>query len=83
MVMTNAQRQAKYREQRLKNENGTGSRLNLVIDYDAHLALKRLAIRYGVTVTTLIERLATEEQRRLTETMSADEYTTYCDRVTA
>lgn len=83
MVMTNAQRQAKYREQRLKNENGTGSRLNLVIEHGAHLALKRLALHYGVTVTALVEKLAMEEQVRLTEAMSTDEYISYCDSVTA
>lgn len=83
MAMTNAQRQAKYREQRLKDVNGTGSRLNLVIDNGTHLALKRLAIRYGVTVTALIERLAMDEQRRVTETMTAGEHITYCDSVTA
>ncbi|MDP2830384.1 MAG: hypothetical protein Q8O37_17495 [Sulfuricellaceae bacterium] len=83
MAMTNAQRQANYREKRLKNDNGTGSRLNLVIDYGAHLALKRLALRYGVTITALVERLAMDEQARLTASMSADEHITYCDSVTA
>jgi hypothetical protein len=82
MAMTNAQRQAKYREQRLKNVNGTGSRLNLIIAHGAHLALKRLAHRYGVTVTALVERLAMEEQRRVTESMSDDEHIAYCDSVT-
>lgn len=83
MAMTNAQRQAKYREQRLKDVNGTGSRLNLVIDHGAHLALKRLALRYCVTVTALIERLAMEEQRRATEAMSGEELDTFYDSVTA
>lgn len=83
MVMTNAQRQAKYREQRLKDGNGTGSRLNLVIDNGAHLALKRLALRYGVTVTALVERLAMDEQRHLTETLSGEEQDKFYDSVTA
>ncbi|MDP2786244.1 MAG: hypothetical protein Q8O38_16875 [Sulfurimicrobium sp.] len=57
--------------------------MNLVIDYGAHLALKRLARHYCVTVTALVERLAMDEQRRVTKTMSAEEHITYCDGVTA
>lgn len=83
VAMTNAQRQAKYRERRLKDAEGMGSRLNLVIGFDAHLALKRLAHRYGVTVTELVGKLAMEEQRRLLDTLSAEEQTAYYDSVTA
>lgn len=83
MAMTNAQRQAKYRERRLKDADGTGSRLNLVIGLNAHMALKRLALRYGVTVTELVGTLAMDEQRRLLDTLSAKELASYYDSVTA
>lgn len=82
MAMTNAQRQARYRQRQLKDENGVGSRLNLVIDHSAHLALKRLALHRGVTVTALLSRLALEEQHRALANLSADEQSRYYDNVT-
>lgn len=82
MAMTNAQRQTNYRQRKLKDENGTGSRIDLVIDHSASLALKRLALHRGVTVTTLLSRLAVEEQQRVLANMSANEQSRYYDSVT-
>jgi hypothetical protein len=44
MAKSNAERQAAYRARHLKDENGTGLRLNLVIDAHAKWALERLAV---------------------------------------
>lgn len=47
MAKSNAERQAVYRARHLKDEGGTGERLNLVIDLHAKRALERLAVCYG------------------------------------
>lgn len=59
MAKTAAERQAAYRSSRYKaGRNGNGERrLNTCVSTGAHLALERLAKRYGVTLRELIERL--------------------------
>jgi hypothetical protein len=63
MAKNSAQRQAAYRERHLKDENGKGERLNLVVNLHAKRAIERLAVCYGVTQRDLIERLALGAQR--------------------
>lgn len=63
MAKSNAERQAAYRARHLKDENGKGERLNLVIDLQAKKALERLATCYGVTKKQMLERLAVEAER--------------------
>jgi len=63
MTMTNAERQAAYRTRQLRDENGRGERLNVVIDLHAKRALERLAACYGVTQRAMLERLAAEAER--------------------
>jgi hypothetical protein len=57
MAKSNAERQADYRARHLKDMNGMGERLNLVIDLHAKRAFERLAVCYGVTQKEIIERL--------------------------
>lgn len=83
MAKTPAERQAAYRQKHLQDIEGNKSRLNLVIGHSAKLALTRLAKRYGVTQTELLERLILEEQTRALENMSAEESSDYYDSVTA
>ena len=54
MAMSNAQRQAAYRQRHLHNEDARAERLNLVIDVHAKCALQRLAACYGVTQRALL-----------------------------
>lgn len=63
MAKSNAERQAAYRARHLKDENGKGERLNLVIDLHAKKALERLALCYSVTKKQMLERLAMEAER--------------------
>jgi hypothetical protein len=63
MAKSNAERQAAYRARHLKDENGTGLRLNLVIDAHAKWALERLSVCYGVTQREMLERLARDAER--------------------
>ena len=57
MAKTNAQRQSEYRQRHLKDENGHGDRLNIVLHFHAKRALERLAFCYGVTQQAFLERL--------------------------
>jgi hypothetical protein len=41
----------------MKEENGTGERLNIMIDLHAKRALERLAKCYGVTQKAMLEQL--------------------------
>jgi hypothetical protein len=79
----NAKRQQQYREKHLKDEDGTKARLSAVIDHRAALALKRLAVYYGVTQTELLERLLMVEQGKVLDGLDADGQVTYYDSVTA
>lgn len=56
MAQSSAERQAAYRQRHLKDETGTGERINLVVDQHAKLALERLATHYAVTQRAMLER---------------------------
>jgi hypothetical protein len=62
MAKTAAQRQAAYRKRRgvANHENGEW-RINTWGSSTAHLALQRLACRYGVTMRAMLERLILNE----------------------
>ncbi len=79
MAKTNAERQAAYRERHLKDEQGMGERLNMVVDMKAKLALKRLAIRYGVTQRDVLEGLIDDAEEALLKELSATEQSEYYD----
>lgn len=63
MAKSNAERQAAYRARHLKNEEGKGERLNLVIDLHAKRALERLATCYAVTQRSMLQRVLIEAER--------------------
>lgn len=67
MAKTAAERQAAYRASRYQaGPNGNGERrLNTWVDTEVHLALERLARRYGVTQREMLERLIRAEDDRL------------------
>ena len=64
MAMSSEQRQAAFRARHLKDENGKGERLSLVIDLHAKRALERVAACYGLTQRAMLERLLTQAEQK-------------------
>ena len=63
MPMSNAQRQAAYRQRQHHDIDGQGERLNIVLDTTAKRTLQRLASCYGVTQRAMLQSLlASAEQ---------------------
>jgi len=71
---SNAERQAAYRKRHLKDWDGDGLRLNMVVPVVAKLQLERLSRHYAVTQRELLVRLLEEAESTLVRTLSrADE----------
>lgn len=66
MAQSNAARQRAYRTRHLKDENGKGERLNILLDLHAKRALERLATCYGVTQKAMLERLLKQAENTAT-----------------
>jgi hypothetical protein len=58
MALTNAEKQASWRERYLKNENGTKLCAQFIFDASTRAQLKRIAYRKGCSVTSLIKEWA-------------------------
>lgn len=82
MAQTNAQRQAAYREKRLRSEESPSMRLNYMIGLHSKNALERLASCYCVTQQEMIEKLISDAERALFKKMkiSAEDQTKYYDK---
>ncbi len=74
MAKTSAQRQAAYRASRCQaGANGDGERrLNTWVSTGTHLALERLAKRYGVTQREMLERLIRAEDDGVVAAINMD-----------
>lgn len=57
MSMSNAQRQAAYRQRQFHDIDGEGERLNIVLDTSSKRILERLASCYGVTQRAVLQRV--------------------------
>jgi hypothetical protein len=79
MAKSNAERQAAYRTRHLKDEDGKGERLNLVIDLHAKRALERLATCYAVTQRAMLERILVEAERAALAGVPVSEHAEYYD----
>jgi hypothetical protein len=79
MPLTNAQRQAAYRVRHLKDADGLGERLNMVVSVDAKNQLQRLASCYGVTQRQLIERVLADAQREVLNKLDSERANAYYD----
>lgn len=75
MAMSNAEKQASFRKRRI--HEGEGVRLQAVISLHAKLAIQRMAHHYGITQAAMIERLAIEEQERVTVALDDDAFREY------
>jgi hypothetical protein len=56
-LKSNAERQRAYRARHLKDENGNGELLHVVLNAHAKRALERLAACYGVTQKAILESI--------------------------
>ena len=77
MVQTNAQRQAAYRARHLKDVEGTGERISVLVDAHTKRALERLATRYTVTQRAMLQNLIADAERALIASLSASEQASY------
>jgi len=75
MAMTNAEKQASYRQRRIKE--GESERLQMVISLQAKRGLERLARHNGISQTAMLERLILDEQKRITANLEGDAYRIY------
>ncbi len=75
MAMSNAEKQASYRQRKIKE--GEGERLQSVISLHAKRALERLARHAGIPQAAMLERLILEEQHRITAGMDGDAHRDY------
>ena len=72
-MATNAERQAAYRARHLKDVDGQGERMNLIVGAQAKRALERLAACYGVTQRGMIEKLLIDAERAAIDAVAAVE----------
>lgn len=74
MPKSSAERQAAYRAGRdTAGLDGNGERrLNTWVSTSTHLALRRLAVRYGVTQREVLERLIRTEDENVLACMNID-----------
>jgi hypothetical protein len=77
MALSNAQRQARYRQRHLKSVDGEKVRLSLFLDLYARLRLERIARHQGCTVTALIEKWAAKAEQRIVDRMTPKEEHAY------
>ena len=77
MAQTNAQRQAAYRTRHLKDVEGTGERISLLVDTHTKRALERLAVRYRVTQRAMMQTLIADAERALLDALHPDEQAHY------
>lgn len=73
MAKTTAERQATYRKERLLAGESGERRINTWVTTSAHMALSRLANRYGVTKREMLERLINEADQQIEDTLKTDE----------
>jgi hypothetical protein len=76
MALTAAERQKRYRENRKLTDNGY-RQINVWVSTEAALALKRMALRYGVTQREMLERALIDAQERIMREMSDTELDEY------
>ena len=69
MALSNKQIQSAYRARHLKAIEGTGARLDVLIDDSSKTALKRMATHYRVTQRAMLQTLIDEHHKLLTHDM--------------
>jgi hypothetical protein len=77
MALTNAEKEARWRERHLKDENGTKLRAQFVFDVSTTNQLKRVAAHRGRSVAALIREWAASAERRIIERLSGKDLRRY------
>lgn len=77
----NAKRQAEYRKRHLKD--GSGQRLNVILEEDAKLALERMAKLHGVSNKEELQRLLLAAQSQLLAKMDDEQQARYYSNIPA
>jgi len=79
MAKTNAERQRAYRRRHLVDVDGSRARLNLIVEADAALALRRLAAHLGQTQAAVLRELLLAANKRTVARMEATDWKAYHD----
>jgi hypothetical protein len=79
MALSNAEKQARWRQRHLKDENGTKLRAQFVFDVSTTNQLKRVAAHRGRSVAALIREWAANAERRIVERISGKDLKRYYD----
>ena len=74
MALTNKQIQSAYRARHLKAIEGTGARLDVLIDDSSKTALKRMAAHYRVTQRAMLQILIDDAHKQLIANMDDDQH---------
>jgi hypothetical protein len=64
MALTNAEKQARWRERHLKSEDGTKLRAQFIFDANTRAQLKRIGCHKRCSLTSLIKEWAASAERR-------------------
>lgn len=69
MVLSNAERQRRYRHNKAEAENGSefAERLDIMVSLDARNALRRLARHYDLTQKATLEKVLADQQATILE----------------
>ncbi len=78
MALTNAEKQARYRERHLGVDGGK-SRVGLILDATTRAKMDRLARYKGYTITALVEELVESAERRVTGRLTGKALKAYLD----
>ena len=72
MVLSNAERQRRYRHNKREAENGSDfeERLDIMVTLDARNALRRLARHYDLTQKATLEKMLRDQQATVLEQAS-------------
>jgi hypothetical protein len=77
MALSNAEKQARWRERHLKRENGTKLRAQFIFDVSTTNQLKRVAAHKGRSVAALIREWAASAERRITGRLAGKDLKRY------
>jgi hypothetical protein len=77
MALTNAEKQARWRERHLDSSDGTKTRAQFVFDVSTTRQLKRIAAHKGRSVTSLIREWAASAERRIVGQISGKDLKRY------
>jgi predicted DNA-binding ribbon-helix-helix protein len=78
MALTNAEKQARYRERHL-GIDGEKTRVQLFLSVEAKAQLERVARHRGYTVTALVEELAARADQNIAHRLTGKALTEYLD----